>query len=137
MEKLSKWLTRQMGALQLAMARFMQGRYGSDALNTALVLVAFLFFIVSLLVTHRWVKLALIVVYYIILGIAAFRTLSRNTYRRYRENCRYLQLLDRIKDREHRYYTCPRCRQIVRVPRGKGKIAITCPKCKEKFIKKT
>ena len=41
------------------------------------------------------------------------------------------------KDKEHRYYDCPRCRQQVRVPRGKGKIAISCPKCKEKFIRKT
>jgi ribosomal protein L37AE/L43A len=46
-------------------------------------------------------------------------------------------LVDRIKDRRNRYFECPRCRQIVRVPRGKGKIAITCPKCKERFIKKT
>jgi DNA-directed RNA polymerase subunit RPC12/RpoP len=45
--------------------------------------------------------------------------------------------LERIKDREHRYYNCPRCRQPVRVPKDKGKIAISCPRCKEKFIKKT
>ena len=44
---------------------------------------------------------------------------------------------ERIRDRKHRYFTCPRCHQTVRVPRGKGKIAITCPKCKEKFTKKT
>jgi len=55
----------------------------------------------------------------------------------YRENRRFLMLLDRIRDRSHRYYSCPRCRQPVRVPRGKGKISITCPKCSEKFIKKT
>ena len=46
-------------------------------------------------------------------------------------------IFDRLKDRQNRYYTCPRCRQTVRVPRGKGKIAITCPRCKERFIKKT
>jgi len=46
-------------------------------------------------------------------------------------------LLERLKDRQHRYFSCPRCRQPVRVPRGKGKISITCPKCREKFIKKT
>ena len=48
-----------------------------------------------------------------------------------------LMLLDRIKDREHRYFDCPKCRQPVRVPRGKGKIMITCPKCKERFQRKT
>ena len=46
-------------------------------------------------------------------------------------------IFEKLKDREHRYYACPKCRQPVRVPRGKGKIAITCPKCKERFIKKT
>ena len=49
----------------------------------------------------------------------------------------FLMLLDRIKDREHRYFDCPKCRQPVRVPRGKGKIMITCPKCKERFQRKT
>ena len=71
------------------------------------------------------------------MGLAIFRALSHNTYKRYRENRRFLQLWDQMKDREHRYYTCPKCRQSVRVPKGKGKIAITCPKCRERFIKKT
>jgi ribosomal protein L37AE/L43A len=71
------------------------------------------------------------------MGIAIFRTLSRNTYKRYQENRKFLALQQRIKDRDHRYFSCPRCKQTVRVPRGKGKIAISCPKCKEKFIKKT
>ena len=44
---------------------------------------------------------------------------------------------DTLLYKDHKYYACPRCRQTVRVPRGKGKISITCPKCKEKFIKKT
>ena len=45
------------------------------------------------------------------------------------ENRRFLLIFDRLKDRKNRYYLCPRCRQTVRVPRGKGKIVITCPKC--------
>ena len=71
------------------------------------------------------------------LFLAIMRSFSRNTYRRYRENRKFLLLLDQIKDREHRYYECPRCRQLVRVKRGAGKIRITCPKCQEKFVKKT
>ena len=74
---------------------------------------------------------------YVLMAIVIFRMLSRNTYKRYQENRKYLTLVERLKDREHRYFDCPRCRQPVRVPRGKGKIAITCPKCREKFIKKT
>ena len=47
------------------------------------------------------------------------------------------KLFDRLKDRQHRYFDCPKCHQMVRVPRGKGKISITCPRCREKFVKKT
>ena len=55
-----------------------------------------------------------------------------------RENYRrFCAALDRVKDRQHRYYQCPRCHQSVRVPRGKGKIAITCPKCSERFVRKS
>ena len=70
-------------------------------------------------------------------GLVLYRMLSKSTYRRYQENRRFLQLIDRIKDRKNRYYKCPKCKQLVRVPRGKGKISITCPRCKEKFVKKT
>ena len=46
-------------------------------------------------------------------------------------------LAARLKDREHRYFRCPRCARTVRVPRGRGTIRITCPKCGERFEKKT
>ena len=68
---------------------------------------------------------------------AIFRALSRNTYKRYQENRTFLLFFDRLKDRNNRYFDCPKCRQTVRVPRGKGKISITCPRCKEKFVRKT
>ena len=115
----------------------MQGRYGSDKLNMALVWVSLGLYILNLLIPVAVVKLGLILVSYVLIAWAFFRMLSRNTYKRYQENRKYLQFIERLKDREHRYYDCPRCRQPVRVPRGKGKIAITCPKCKEKFIRKT
>lgn len=117
--------------------RFMIGRYGSDKLNIALLLTGVVLWFLSNFIPFTGVKLLLLLAYYFLMGLAIFRMLSRNTYKRYQENKKYLQFIDRIKDREHRYYDCPRCRQQVRVPRGKGKISITCPKCKEKFIKKT
>lgn len=117
--------------------RFMMGRYGSDKLNTALLLTAVVICLFSAFIPFVTVKLMTMGLYYSIMLWAIFRMFSRNTYKRYQENRKFLQFIERIKDRQHRYYDCPRCRQQVRVPRGKGKISITCPKCKEKFIKKT
>ena len=39
-------------------------------------------------------------------------------------------------DKDHKYLKCPKCKQEIRVPKGAGKIRITCPKCQEKFEKK-
>ena len=119
------------------LSRFMAGRYGTDKLNMVILGAGFFVCIVCIFVRVPIVNLVLTLLSYGLMFWALFRSLSRNTYKRYEENRRFMRLVDRIKDREHRYYSCPRCRQSVRVPRGKGKIAITCPKCKEKFIKKT
>ena len=123
--------------LSKAMRNFMTGRYGTDKLNIAILGAGLFFCLLAMFLKRPLLDLIFTVLSYGFMIWAIFRTLSRNTYRRYQENRKYLRLLDRIKDREHRYFDCPRCRQLVRVPRGKGKIAITCPKCKEKFIKKT
>lgn len=123
--------------LSNAMRRFMTGRYGTDKLNMMLLGMGLVISLAAMFIRHMWVNLSLTALSYSLMSWVIFRTLSRNTYRRYRENRAYLRFLERIKDRSHRYYKCPRCRQSVRVPKGKGKIAITCPRCKEKFIKKT
>ena len=116
---------------------FMMGRYGADKLNTAILTVGVACSLLGMLLRFPFVSLALTVLAYGLMIWAIFRMLSRNIYKRYQENRKFLRFMERLKDREHRYYDCPRCRQPVRVPRGKGKIAITCPKCKENFIKKT
>ena len=131
------WLRGLMYKLRNGFRQFMQGRYGGDKLNTTLVWASFIAFLISLFFHGKLLKLVFLVLYYSLLGFAIFRMLSRNTYKRYQENRRFLRLIERVKDREHRYFDCPRCRQPVRVPRGKGKISITCPKCREKFIRKT
>ena len=117
--------------------QFMMGRYGSDKLNMALLVVSVATCLIATFVPWFTVKVILMLISYGVMIWAIFRMLSRKTYQRYLENRKFLQFIERFKDREHRYYDCPRCRQQVRVPRGKGKISITCPKCKEKFIKKT
>lgn len=123
--------------LSTGLRRFMEGRYGSDKLNTAILMVALVLVLVYTFLPFGLVKIILWIISYILMIWAIFRMLSRNTYRRYQENRRFLQIVDGIRDREHRYYNCPTCRQRVRVPRRKGKISITCPKCREKFIRKT
>ncbi len=134
-------LSKQKGVISMKkigqwFQRFMSGRYGTDKLNMVLLWTSVIVMVVSLFVEGP-VQWLLNLVYYGLLIWAMFRTFSRKTYQRYQENRKFLALLERFKDRQHRYYSCPKCRQTVRVPRGKGKIAITCPKCRERFIKKT
>ena len=137
MNGFGNWLRNLFGKISAGLRRFMEGRYGTDRLNTAILIVGVVAALIYPLVSFWPVKLGLWIASYALMFWAIFRMLSRNVYKRYQENRKFLQLIDRIKDRQHRYYDCPKCRQTVRVPRGKGKIAITCPKCKEKFVRKT
>ena len=115
----------------------MQGRYGTDRLNMVILCVGLAASLLSAMIRQSTVSLFFWALSYGLMIWAIFRTLSRNTYKRYQENRKFLQFFEHLKDRQHRYYTCPKCRQTVRVPRGKGKIAITCPRCRERFVKKT
>lgn len=118
--------------------QFMAGRYGLDKLSQALLGAGFVCCLLSFLL--GWLpgfNILFTLLSYLFLFFTIFRCFSRNTYKRYQENRKFLMFFQQLKDKEHRYYDCPRCRQQVRVPRGKGKISITCPKCREKFIKKT
>ena len=137
MNGLGNWLRNIGVKFAAATQRFMQGRYGTDKLNTAVLLTGLAACFLAMLFPVAILKLILMMFSYVCMGWAIFRTLSRNTYKRYQENRKYLRFLEKMKDREHKYYDCPRCHQSVRVPRGKGKISITCPKCKEKFTRKT
>jgi len=137
MKNVGIWL-RQAGMNILnGMQRFMMGRYGHDRLNMALLIVGLILSILSMFMKNWVLDLVLTMASYVLLVITLVRCFSRNTYKRYQENRKFLLLMDQLKDRNNRYYACPKCRQTVRVPKGKGKIAITCPKCREKFIKKT
>ncbi len=126
------------------MYRFMMGRYGSDRFNSFLIILAFVFFVISLFGMRGFYLIGLLLLFY-----AYFRMLSRNTYKRSLENNKYLQYEYKVKrffsglkwkmkqSRTHHIYKCPSCRQKIRIPRGKGKIEIRCPKCGQTFIKKS
>ena len=123
-----------------AIQRFMYGRYGTDQLNLALLILYLVLYLVSALFRLEilyWLSLA-------VLFLLLFRTLSRNAARRRAENAKFLQVAGPVirwlrfqrtahRDKEHRYFKCPNCGQQLRVPRGKGKITVTCRSCGASF----
>lgn len=124
--------------------RMMMGRYGVDQLTIAMLILYVVLNLISQIA--RWSALWLFSL--VLLGLCFFRMLSRNTQRRYQENVRFLRIWNptkqwlynlkyRIQDRKtHRYFKCPKCSSTLRVPRGRGKISITCPVCRTEFIRK-
>ena len=132
------------------MARFMYGRNGLERLGIAQIWVCLILEVVSMIVSRR-VPAAGSVLYLISTALwiwAIFRMFSRNLYKRREENARYCALFGGLRarsdgakarhaDREHRYFTCKQCKTICRVPVGKGKIVITCPKCGAEIHAKT
>ena len=131
------WFRQFSAKLSSFLRSFMAGRYGTDRLNMAILCTGLACSLLSVISPFASLNMILFLLSYGLMILAIFRSLSRNTYKRYRENRKFLQIFGRLKDREHRYFDCPKCHQMVRVPKGKGKISITCPKCKEKFVKKT
>ena len=122
-----------------ALRRFMAGRYGSDQLGRWLLGLAVVLILLGMIGnrTGSTVLAGLSLLAYVPLIWSIFRMYSRNIEARRRENAALQRFLTRLRDRDHRYYQCPQCRQTVRVPRGRGRINIRCPKCGEQFIKKT
>lgn len=125
--------------------RFMAGRYGTDALNQFLNLISVILLVVALVLRvplFTWLGVLLLFWCY-------YRTFSRNISKRTEENYKFYTLKDRLsakvrtyKDmwanrRQYHYYRCPQCRQKLRVPRGRGRIQISCPRCGTQFIKKS
>lgn len=134
-----------MGKFREKMSVLMQGRYGMDQLGKVLNYGTLILLAISLIfrsnITYVLGIIGLVISYY--------RTFSRNFEKRYQENQKFLNLryklicqkskiVNRFHDgKTHRIYKCPNCNQKVRVPKGKGKICIKCPKCRIEFIKKT
>ena len=125
--------------------RFMQGRNGFDQFALFLNKVVWVVLILSIFI--RWTP-----IYYFGLALMIymfFRVFSKNIAKRYAENQKFCNLRydaaiqwDKWKKewqqrKIYRFYRCPICNQKVRVPKGRGKICITCPKCRAEFVKKS
>ena len=129
-----------------AMARFMYGRNGNDQLNMALLTVYIVVLLAQALLGRIFAaRVALEIVTLVLAAVVIFRAFSKNLTRRREENTRFLNwwypLKSRIsgarqrrRDKDHKYFTCKNCGAICRVPAGKGKLEITCPKCGGKII---
>ena len=137
MNSFGGWFRQFTAKLSSGLRSFMAGRYGTARLNMVILCAGLAASILSSLVRITPLNLMFWLLSYGLMIGAIWRGLSRNTYKRYQENRKFMQIFDRMKDRQHRYFDCPKCHQMVRVPRGKGKISITCPRCREKFVKKT
>lgn len=124
--------------------KFMTGRYGVDAFSRFLLAVVLICWVLNIIIggstiLHSWAWLLIIYTYY--------RMFSRNITKRYQENVKYMEIKNKIlsklkinksqmqQHKTHHIYKCPTCKQKIRIPRGKGRICITCPKCKNEFTK--
>ena len=124
---------------------FMAGRYGPDHLGVLMILLSLVLNLINSIVRFpplMWIS-------YVLLFLTLFRMLSKNIVRRRAENDKFIKYwwpiktkirraFSNIKQRKmHKFFKCPGCRKTLRVPKGKGKLQVTCPKCGERFFKKT
>lgn len=136
-------IAKEVKTMKEKLQRFMIGRYGVDAFSKFLMVVILIFWVLDLFIDSKilysWSILLIIYVY--------FRMFSRNVSKRYQENVKYLEIKNKVlrklklekshmeQRKTHHIYKCPTCKQKIRIPRGKGRICITCPKCKTEFTK--
>lgn len=130
------------------LSRVMYGRYGADQLGRAISVVICVLAVVALIGAKTWLRFLW---YPALLGLIYnyYRMFSRNIYKRQQENQWYLTRTDGLRRKlrlkkdqfrqrqDYKFFTCPQCSTTVRVPKGKGTITITCPKCRNKFTRKS
>ncbi len=129
-------------------ARFMAGRNGNDQLNTFLLGATVVFLLLGSIFTKKLGALLYPLVL-VLLGLVYFRMFSRNMYRRRAENEKFLRWWMKrfaalrlrkerwVQRKEYKFFTCPSCKTVLRVPKGKGKIKLVCRKCGTSFMGKS
>ena len=130
--------------MKAKLQQFMIGRYGLDDLGRFLNIFVLVIMLLSSFLFPQISGVAIGIMF-----IGFFRIFSRNTNKRAQENMAYLRVknkitgklstqVQKVKSRKtHRFFRCPSCKQTLRVPKGKGMISITCPKCHTVFKKRS
>lgn len=128
--------------------RFMQGRYGADELSRALSVVVIVAFAASIF-TKGTVSTIFNMFGWAAIIFAYMRMFSKNHRACWAQNQKYLSMKNQFlryfhrqksyasQRKTHHIYTCPGCGQKIRIPKGKGKIEIRCPKCSQTFVKRS
>jgi len=123
----------------------MEGRTGVDHLSMGLLFLSIIITLIGQIIGWKWI----VILAWFPLGYCYYRILSKNKIKRHQENVLFLRywypiqtkMMNQYRQfkarRQYKYYKCKDCGQQLRVPKGKGKIEITCPKCKKSFIRKT
>ncbi|MGN0465533.1 MAG: hypothetical protein ACI4F9_04190 [Lachnospiraceae bacterium] len=130
-----------MDKLREKLRKIMYGRYGMDALSQVMVYISLALWVVTIIFRSSITDVMALV----FLFGAYFRIFSKNIPKRYAELQKFEMWKQKIKRtpqtvaarKMYHIYKCPQCKQKVRVPRGKGRIEISCPRCRTKFIKKS
>lgn len=136
-----------MNKIRETLNRFMYGRYGSDHLSRFLIIVFLVCAVLDIFVDNVYFSVLLTSWEFLLIICIYFRMFSRNVSKRYAENQKYLAFENKVRRvfgkakyiqqqrKEFHIYTCPQCKQKIRIPKGKGKISVRCPKCGAEFVK--
>lgn len=117
---------------------FMRGRNGMDNLNKALFIIVIILDVICIFIKKRVVYS----IFWLVSILFLYRFLSKNLVARQRENDKF-QGFTRINKmkydmrKDYKIFRCKVCGRNIRVPRGKGKIEVTCPVCKNKTVHRT
>lgn len=127
------------------LSRFMIGRYGADKLGRFLIGISLALLIAGVFIRSYWIDIPAL----FLMVLCYFRMFSRNIGKRFEENQKFERISFRVTEfvkkwnfrfqqmRQYHIYKCPGCGQKIRIPRGKGKVSIHCPKCSTDFVKKS
>lgn len=125
----------------------MAGRYGTDRLNQFMLIVLLVCAVINMFIRNGYVSMLLTSWEILLIVFIYIRMFSRNLTKRYAENQKYLAVENKVRHffgqkkyiqqqrKEYHIYSCPNCKQKIRIPKGKGKVSVRCPKCGTEFVK--